>query len=85
VPGKKSPGAPFTTSSLQQAASTKLGFSVSRTMQYAQKLYEAGHITYMRTDSKQLSEQAVSSISAYVTSTYGKEYVKNRTFATKSK
>jgi len=85
TPGKKSPGAPFTTSSLQQAASTKLWFSVSRTMQYAQKLYEAGHITYMRTDSKNLSDQAIWSISTYVKNTYGQEYLKNRTFATKSK
>ena len=59
-PGKRSPSAPFTTSTLQQEASSKLGFSVARTMMIAQKLYEEGHITYMRTDSVNLSEQAIS-------------------------
>jgi DNA topoisomerase-1 len=58
-PGKRSPAAPFTTSTLQQAASTRLGFSVRQTMVLAQKLYEAGHITYMRTDSVSLSDQAL--------------------------
>jgi DNA topoisomerase-1 len=66
-PGKKSPSAPFTTSTLQQEASRKLGFSVARTMQVAQKLYEAGHITYMRTDSVNLSDLAVKAAEAEIT------------------
>ena len=61
-PIEKKPTPPFTTSTLQQEASRKLGFSVSRTMSAAQKLYEQGHITYMRTDSVNLSDQAISSI-----------------------
>ena len=65
-PSKSSSSAPFTTSSLQQVASNRLGFSVSRTMSVAQKLYESGHITYMRTDSTNLSKDAVSSIQRYV-------------------
>tara|TARA_B100000745_G_scaffold252445_2_gene174653 strand:- start:816 stop:3173 length:2358 start_codon:yes stop_codon:yes gene_type:complete len=82
---KRSPKAPFTTSTLQQAASTRLGFSPSRTMQAAQKLYEAGHITYMRTDSTNMSQVALKQILSLVTKEYGKQYVQPRTFKTKSK
>jgi DNA topoisomerase-1 len=82
---KRSPRAPFTTSTLQQAASSRLGFSPSRTMQVAQKLYEAGHISYMRTDSTTLSTQAVASIAAIVEKKYGKEYLEVRTYKTKAK
>ncbi len=82
---KRSPKAPFTTSTLQQAASTRLGFSPFRTMRAAQKLYEAGHITYMRTDSTTLSKQAVAQIATVIESTYGKDMVETRVFATKSK
>lgn len=82
---KRSPRAPFTTSTLQQAASTRLGFSPSRTMRAAQKLYEAGHITYMRTDSTTLSKQALGQISQAIEKEYGKDLVEIRTYATKSK
>ncbi|HVT74934.1 MAG TPA: type I DNA topoisomerase [Candidatus Paceibacterota bacterium] len=82
---KRSPRAPFTTSTLQQAASTRLGFSPSRTMRIAQKLYEAGHITYMRTDSTTLSKQAVGQIAGMIERTFGKDYTEVRVFATKSK
>ncbi|MDE1874522.1 MAG: type I DNA topoisomerase [Patescibacteria group bacterium] len=82
---KRSPRAPFTTSTLQQAASTRLGFSPARTMRIAQKLYEAGLITYMRTDSTNLSKQAVGQIAGMIERTFGKEAVHIRTFATKSK
>lgn len=82
---KRSPRAPFTTSTLQQAASTRLGFAPSRTMQAAQKLYEAGHITYMRTDSTNMSKVAVKQILAMVKKEYGEAYVSARTYATKSK
>ncbi len=82
---KRSPRPPFTTSTLQQAASTRLGFSPSRTMGAAQKLYEAGHITYMRTDSTNMSQIAVKQIYAYITDEYGKQYLSPRTFTTKSK
>ncbi|HEU5114848.1 MAG TPA: type I DNA topoisomerase, partial [Candidatus Paceibacterota bacterium] len=82
---KRSPRAPFTTSTLQQAASTRLGFSPSRTMRIAQKLYEAGHITYMRTDSTTLSKQAIGQIAGMIERTFGKELVEVRTFTTKSK
>lgn len=82
---KRSPRAPFTTSSLQQTASTRLGFSPSRTMQVAQKLYEAGHITYMRTDSTNLSKVAQSSILSLVEKKYGKEYAEAHIYKTKSK
>jgi DNA topoisomerase-1 len=84
-PAKKSPTAPFTTSTLQQEASRKLGFSVARTMTVAQKLYEEGHITYMRTDSLNLSETARESAKAEITKSYGAEYSKPRKFTTKSK
>jgi len=82
---KRSPKAPFTTSTLQQAASTRLGFAPSRTMGAAQKLYEAGHITYMRTDSTSMSAIAVKAIHSMISKEYGKEYLESRTFKTKSK
>ena len=81
-PFKRKPTAPFTTSTLQQEASRKLGFSVNRTMQNAQRLYEQGHITYMRTDSTNLSELAIASIAAEVEKAYGKNYVQTRRFKT---
>lgn len=82
---KRSPRAPFTTSTLQQTASSRLGFSPSRTMGVAQKLYEAGHITYMRTDSVSLSKQAQAQILKLVETKYGKEYVKSNVYKTRSK
>ena len=84
-PAKKSPAAPFTTSTLQQEASRKLYFSVSRTMQVAQRLYEAGLITYMRTDSVNLSKDAIDAAKDAIISNYGKEYSKVRNFTGKSK
>ncbi len=83
-PGKKSPAAPFTTSTLQQEASRKLGYSVSRTMLLAQKLYENGHISYMRTDSVNLSETAVNDISAKIKSQFGNDYLQVRKFKNKN-
>ena len=83
-PAKKSPAAPFTTSTLQQEASRKLGYGVSKTMLIAQKLYEAGHITYMRTDSVSLSETAMGDISRQITDSYGKEYLQVRKFKNKN-
>lgn len=82
---KRSPKAPFTTSTLQQAASSRLSFSPSRTMQIAQKLYEAGHITYMRTDSTTLSALAIPSITKVIEKKFGKEYLETRTYKTKAK
>lgn len=82
---KRSPRAPFITSTLQQTASSRLGFSPSRTMAVAQKLYEAGYITYMRTDSTNLSKQALGQIASIVENKYGKDYLSFRTYATKSK
>ncbi len=82
---KRAPRPPFTTSTLQQTASTRLGFSPSRTMQAAQKLYEAGHITYMRTDSTNMSQVALKQIHALIPKEFGKEYLQKRTFKTKSK
>ncbi len=82
---KRQPRAPFTTSTLQQTASTRLGFSPSRTMQVAQKLYEAGHITYMRTDSTNLSIVAQNQIIALVEKKYGKEYAEKHIYKAKSK
>jgi DNA topoisomerase-1 len=82
---KRAARAPFTTSTLQQTASTRLGFSPSRTMQVAQRLYEAGHITYMRTDSTTLSKQAQGQILGLIEKKYGKDYVQPKTYATKSK
>ena len=84
-PGKKSPSAPFTTSTLQQEASRKLGYSVSKTMVVAQQLYESGYITYMRTDSVNLSEMALADAQNEIESMYGKEYHKSRRYVTKSK
>ena len=84
-PARKSPTAPFTTSTLQQEASRKLGFSVSRTMSNAQRLYEAGHITYMRTDSVNLSKQALNEAREVITNSYGPEYAQTRVFKTKNK
>ncbi|MEM1136550.1 MAG: type I DNA topoisomerase [Bacteroidota bacterium] len=83
-PGKKSPAAPFTTSTLQQEASRKLYFSVSQTMAVAQRLYEAGHITYMRTDSVNLSDEARSFAANEIGTKFGEEYIQNRQFKTKS-
>ncbi len=84
-PGKKSPAAPFTTSTLQQEASRKLGFSVAQTMVVAQKLYEAGKITYMRTDSTNLSQSAVDACEAEIKKEYGNNYHFPRQYKTKSK
>ncbi|MBP6072328.1 MAG: type I DNA topoisomerase [Flavobacterium sp.] len=84
-PTKKSPTAPFTTSTLQQEAARKLYLPVGITMQLAQRLYEAGLITYMRTDSVNLSKEARDAAEAEIISSYGKEFSKPRTFATKSK
>ena len=83
-PGKKTPSAPFTTSTLQQEASRKLWFSVSRTMQLAQKLYESGKITYMRTDSVNLSQDAISAAKQEIIKDYGDKYSKPTTYKTKS-
>lgn len=83
-PSKRSPSAPFTTSTLQQEASRKLGFSVSRTMSVAQKLYESGKITYMRTDSVNLSELALNSAAQEIVSAYGNQYHQQRKYKTKS-
>ncbi len=82
---KRSPRPPFITSTLQQAASSQLGFAPSRTMATAQRLYEAGHITYMRTDSANLSQVAVAQAEALIVKKYGKDLVSLRTFKTKSK
>ena len=82
---KRSPRAPFTTSTLQQSASTRLGYSPSRTMGIAQKLYEKGFITYMRTDSTTLSNQALGQIAGLVIKKYGEEFHEARQFKTKSK
>ncbi len=83
-PGKKSPAAPFTTSTLQQEASRKLGFSVAQTMVVAQRLYESGKITYMRTDSVNLSQLALDEAKVAISKMYGKEYSFTRQFKTKS-
>ncbi len=84
-PAKKSPAAPFTTSTLQQEAARKLYFSVSKTMNMAQRLYEAGHITYMRTDSVNLSTLAQEGATEEIIAAYGKEYSKTRQYKGKSK
>ena len=84
-PSKKSPAPPFTTSTLQQEAARKLGFSVSQTMVLAQHLYENGQITYMRTDSVNLSDLALGTSREAITSLMGEKYVKTRQYATKSK
>ena len=84
-PGKKSPAPPFTTSTLQQEASRKLGYSVSRTMTLAQRLYENGHITYMRTDSVSLSNTALADIAQTIKEKYSENYHQFRKYSTKSK
>ncbi|MDE6311658.1 MAG: type I DNA topoisomerase [Muribaculaceae bacterium] len=84
-PMRKSPAPPFTTSTLQQEAARKLGFSVSQTMMIAQKLYENGHITYMRTDSVNLSQEAVADMSREITEKLGERYLHVRQFHTSSK
>jgi DNA topoisomerase-1 len=84
-PAKKSPSAPFTTSTLQQEASRKLYFSVSRTMQVAQRLYEAGLITYMRTDSVNLSKEAITAAKSAIVENYGERYSTVRNFKGKAK
>lgn len=84
-PGKKSPAAPFTTSTLQQEASRKLGFSVAQTMRVAQSLYESGRITYMRTDSVNLSGLAINTAKAEIIEQYGEKYWQVRQYSTKSK
>lgn len=83
-PSKRTPSAPFTTSTLQQEASRKLGFSVTKTMVVAQRLYEAGHITYMRTDSTNLSDLAIANIATVVKQKYGANYHKSRQYANKN-
>ncbi len=83
-PGTRNPGAPFTTSTLQQEASRKLGYSVRQTMSLAQRLYESGHITYMRTDSTILSGQAIANAENYITKNFGKQYHQVRQFKTKN-
>ncbi|MEO6931002.1 MAG: type I DNA topoisomerase, partial [Chitinophagaceae bacterium] len=83
-PAKKSPAAPFTTSTLQQEASRKMGYSVSKTMLLAQKLYESGKITYMRTDSVNLSETAIEAITTQIGSQFGEKYIKIRKYKTKN-
>ena len=84
-PAKRTPAAPFTTSTLQQEASRKLGFSVSRTMVIAQRLYESGKITYMRTDSVNLSDFALDAAKQEITRSYGPQYSKTRQFTNKNK
>ena len=83
-PGTRNPGAPFTTSTLQQEANSKLGFGSRATMSSAQKLYQEGKITYMRTDSTTLSGQAIAATAEYIKSAFGEEYSQVRQFKTKS-
>jgi DNA topoisomerase-1 len=83
-PGSRNPGAPFTTSTLQQEASRRLGYSVRQTMTLAQRLYEAGHITYMRTDSTVLSGQAIAAAGNYIEKEFGAKYHKVRQYKTKN-
>jgi DNA topoisomerase-1 len=85
TPAQKNPYPPFTTSTLQQAASSRLGLSPSMTMRLAQKLYEAGHISYMRTDSVNLNEDVIKKIGTLVTKEYGADYAEERHYKTKSK
>ena len=82
---ERNPRPPFTTSTLQQTASTRLGFAPSRTMRAAQKLYEAGHITYMRTDSVNLAKEAVAKMASVILKQFGKEYLQTRVYKTTSK
>src|SRR5699024_1636640 len=84
-PAKKTPAPPFTTSTLQQEAARKLYFNVGKTMRLAQRLYEAGHITYMRTDSVNLSQEAKKGAAKEIYSAYGEEYSKTRNYTHKSK
>jgi len=84
-PLKKNPAAPFTTSTLQQEASRKLGFSVNQTMSVAQRLYESGKITYMRTDSVNLSKLAIGTAAGKIKEDFGEKYLKTRNFTTKAK
>ena len=84
-PARRTPAPPFTTSTLQQEASRKLGFSVARTMQVAQQLYESGYITYMRTDSVNLSDLALGMAKKEITALYGADYLKTRRYQTKTK
>ena len=84
-PLKKNPAAPFTTSTLQQEASRKLGFSVNQTMSVAQRLYESGKITYMRTDSVNLSKLAIGTAAGKIKKDFGEKYLKTRNFTTKAK
>ncbi len=84
-PGTRDPAAPFTTSTLQQEAARKLGFPVAQTMSVAQRLYESGLITYMRTDSTDLSREAISAAAVEIRSVYGDEYSKSRQYKTKSR
>ena len=84
-PTTRKPAAPFTTSTLQQEASRKLGFSVSRTMKVAQDLYEAGHITYMRTDSTNLSNTALEGAEQAIRAAYGEVYHKRQTYSKSAK
>src|SRR5690606_26026832 len=83
-PGKRTPSAPFTTSTLQQEASRKLGYSVGRTMSLAQRLYEAGYISYMRTDSVNLSQTAIDAAEREIKVAYGEKYHKSRQYKTKA-
>ncbi len=84
-PGSRNPGPPFTTSTLQQEASRRLGFSVRQTMRLAQRLYEDGHITYMRTDSTTLSNLALQASQAYISKNFGDKYLNSRQYKTKSR
>lgn len=84
-PTTKSPAPPFTTSTLQQEASRKLGFSVLQTMTLAQKLYESGKISYMRTDSTNLSQEAIDNAKSQIINAYGEKFSKPRVFKTKDK
>ncbi|MGE5312759.1 MAG: type I DNA topoisomerase [Acidobacteriota bacterium] len=84
TPGSRNPAAPFTTSTLQQTANSLLGFGSKATMASAQKLYQEGKITYMRTDSVNLSKQAMASAASFIENTYGKDYVQVRAYKTKS-
>ncbi len=83
-PGSRSPSPPFTTSTLQQAAAGRLGYSVRQTMVLAQKLYEHGHITYMRTDSMTLSQTAIDAAKKYIVTEFGEKYLKTRQYQTRS-
>jgi len=83
-PTQRKPAAPFTTSTLQQEASRKLGFSVNRTMSTAQRLYEQGHITYMRTDSTALSDTAIGALADEITGSFGEKYLKTRRYKSKN-